>query len=446
MTLRKESRHFLHYLVLRGISAVGTLLAGVCQTYTFAHVLDAHRFSLFIVIGNLGLSLWLFDLGIAKVLYVNLRERFLAGRLAGDLLATQATAVVLFYGALVAAGSAFVCLGTAVATPTSRLSSGIEFALFFCYTALNLVWFTLRNVSSATDQFLFFEVLEVVRRIGHLTLMFFLLAALPFLPFLILSNMLWAVLLAVMIRRLRHRGSLDGSLAAIPRALGCFFRTHRPALLASGSYAAGEIYIYNFPSVLVPMVHGLGAPTIIFDTVFKIFRGATVLFSAACDLLVPRQTQAFAEGDGPGLRRATILALVLGAVLAAALCGLLLVAGDRLYRLLLGDTATIPSSFTPILIALIVCNLFQTVSNFLLVHTGFFPLIARAAGAMVLVMTAVAAIDIAWFSDLRPFALLYMAAYGAGALLYVVLAIRYPLRTGARRQPPCGPSLGTGDA
>jgi O-antigen/teichoic acid export membrane protein len=250
-----------------------------------------------------------------------------------------------------------------------------------------------------------------------------------------------------MIRRLRTRHALVRPLANLPAALRSFFRAYRPTLWASGSYAAGEMYIYNFPSILVPAVHGLGTPTIVFDTVFKIFRSAPVLFSAVCDLLVPRQTRAYAAGDVRDLRRSTALALILGAIPAVALCALLLLAGDDVYRLLLGGAATVPSSFTPILVVLIVCNLFQTVSNFLLVHTGFFPLIARSAGAMVVVMTVIAAIDAVWPADVHQFAMLYMAAYVFSAALYAFLAIRHPLwcRTGRTPEPlPAPPPLGPG--
>ncbi|MDR3401958.1 MAG: hypothetical protein P4L99_05600, partial [Chthoniobacter sp.] len=367
----KRDTAFLSYLALRATAAAGALLAGVCQTYTFARVLDAHRFSLFIVIGNLGLSLWLFDLGIAKVLYVNLRAHFLGGRLADERMGVQAMAVVAAYGALVVLGGIGIGLMWASGRSGGGWVEAVDFALFFIYSALNLVWFALRNISSATDQYLFFEGLEAARRVGHLALMFCLLAALPFTLFLLASNAVWIVLLVMICARLRRRGGLAGRLGEAPAALVAFFRGNRSALLGSGGYAAGEMVIYNFPSVLVPAVHGLGAPTIIFDTVFKIFRGATVLFSAACDLLVPRQTQAYAQRDHRQVRRATAFAFALAAVPALALCVLLLVAGDRVYALLLGGRVTVPSSFTPLVVGQIVCKLFQTVSNYVLVHTGF---------------------------------------------------------------------------
>ncbi len=48
---------------------------------------------------------------------------------------------------------------------------------------------------------------------------------------------------------------------------------------------------------------GLGAPTIILDTVFKIFRGATLIYAAGLDPLIPRQTRAFAERDAATLKK-----------------------------------------------------------------------------------------------------------------------------------------------
>lgn len=427
--MRPQPR-FLAYSALRATSAAGALLAGVCQTYTFARVLDAHRFSLFILVGNLGLSLWLFDLGIAKVLFVALRRRFLGDGLRGaargaQALSVQAGAVVAGYGALVLAGGAVVGL---VRAGYDGWRDGAEMAAFFIYMALNLVWFALRNISLATDQYLFFEGLEATRRVGHLALMLLLLAALPFPAFLLLSNAVWIVLLVAICRRLSGCGGLAGRAGEFPAALGGFFRTHRADLLGSGGYAAGEMVLYNFPSLLVPAVYGLGAPTIVFDTVFKIFRGGTLLFSAACDLLVPRQTRAHARGDLPGLRRASLLALGLAAVPAAALCVLLLVAGDRLYALLLGSAATVPAAFTPILVALILCNLLQTAANYLLVHTGYFPLIARLAGLVVLAMGGVALLDALLVPSLPGLAAMYAMVYAAGAVGYILLMLRYPLR------------------
>ena len=54
------------------------------------------------------------------------------------------------------------------------------------------------------------------------------------------------------------------------------------------------------------MLFGLGAPPIILDTTFKVFRGGATIFGAVCDILVPRQTSALAERDGRTLVHATL--------------------------------------------------------------------------------------------------------------------------------------------
>src|SRR5690242_10119322 len=60
----------LRYLLLRAATACGAVAFGLVQTFVFARVLGAHEFSLYILIGTVGVSLWLFDLGAAKILFV----------------------------------------------------------------------------------------------------------------------------------------------------------------------------------------------------------------------------------------------------------------------------------------------------------------------------------------------------------------------------------------
>jgi O-antigen/teichoic acid export membrane protein len=420
----------LVYPALRASTAFGALASGFCQTYVFARVLTPEQFSIYIVIGSLGVSLWLFDLGIAKVLFVQLRDAFLKNRLGQGAdeqsLPVQAAGIALLYAALVVAGTLACFLIVAGGTSRGSLEAGQE-ALLFAYTALNLVWFVLRNVSVAGDQFIYFESLDAVRRAGHIGLTFCLFLPISFISFILWSNLLWAVLFVLLLRRLGSLGLIRWERGRMLAGLSAYFRRHSSSLWSSGRYALGEMYIYTFPSLLVPALHGLGGPTIVFDTVFKVFRGATVVFSAACDLLVPRQTRVFAAGDTAGLRRHTLQALVFAALPALCLCLLLAFAGDRLFGLLLGNAAQVPAAFNQILIVLVLANLVQTVSNFVLVHTGFFAPIGRLATTMALLMTLVAVADAVFRLTLLGFAMLYAAVYVLGAVLYAVLAARHPL-------------------
>ena len=152
--------------------------------------------------------------------------------------------------------------------------------------------------------------------------------------------------------------------------------------------AASDIYIYNYPYLIVPMLFGLGAPPIILDTTFKVFRGGAMVFGAVCDILVPRQTSALAERDGPTLVRATLTAAALCCIPAALGCAVLLLGADKLFAFLLGAAATMPPQTTPILIVLIFANLTQMVCASVLVHNGYFKDVARLGMGVAVAMTA----------------------------------------------------------
>ena len=73
----------LRYFALRAATAGAAVAFGLVQTFVFARVLGAQEFSLYILIGTFGISLWLFDLGAAKILFVRQRERHLSGHRGG---------------------------------------------------------------------------------------------------------------------------------------------------------------------------------------------------------------------------------------------------------------------------------------------------------------------------------------------------------------------------
>jgi hypothetical protein len=259
----------------------------------------------------------------------------------------------------------------------------------------------------------------------------------PFPVFLIAVNVLWGALFALAITRLLQRQALMPKLRGSAGQAEIFFRENRHAVLRTGTHAAGELYIHNILYIVVPIVFGLGAPTIVLDTTIKIFYGALVLCTAACDLLVPRQTTAFAERDAPTLIRATFAAAGLCALPAALICGVLWYDSDRLFAMLLGTAATIPAAVMPILTVLLVAAVARTSCNFLLQHTGFFNEISRLSIVVSIAMTAAAAVGVFAHLDIVGFLELYAAVYAGSALLYLLTAISGPIRT-ARHGRACG--------
>jgi hypothetical protein len=426
----KQSLISIPFFLLRTTTAGAALLTGLLQTYVFAHVLSPHRFSIFILVAAFGYSLWLIDFGIVKILFVRLRARFLAGD-RSSAVAGHATSVVLFYFGLVSTG-ALLCFVFMAAQTASSMREAAEFGMFFWFVALNLVWFALRNISIAVDEYVLFEVLETVRRAGYFIGLAAMLFGLPLIVMLVVLNALWAVVIAACVWRMIARGALLPHIGGFISDFISFFRANKAQLIRSGTYAASEIYTGNYPYLIVPMLFGLGAPPIILDTTFKVFRGGATIFGAVCDILVPRQTSALAERDGPTLVRATLTAAALCSIPAAAACLILIFGADKLFHLLLGNAATMPPATTPILIVLLIANLTQMVAHSVLVHNGYFREVARIGMAVVAAMTGVGAYAMLVHIDIVQFLEAYVAVYTCGAAAAVVLMIRGPIRLAHR--------------
>jgi hypothetical protein len=414
------------YMALRASTAAATLGAGLLQTFVFARVLTPERFSLFIFFAALGYTLYMADVGMVKVLFVNLRRRFLQNKPLGAI-AGQATMIFVLYVAL-AAFASIICFLTLAAYFKYSIVDGTELTLFFVFNAINLPWVALRYFSIAIDEYVYFEMLEASRRSLNTVALLALLLGFPVLVFLLVINAGWLAAIFAAIVKLRQRRALGGDFRRNFIYFVAFLRGNRRQLVSSAVYMLSETYIYNFPYFLVPWAYGLGPPTIILDTTFKVYRSANQFYSAACDSLVPRQTSALANRDGPTMVRATWLAAALCSVPALAVCGVLIFAADKIFAVLLGTAATMPPATTPILIMLLLGNLAQMVSHSVLVHTGFFKEVARISFGVVAALTAVAAIAVYGHFDIVQFLNAYAAVYTCGAIVTVGLMIRGPIR------------------
>jgi len=413
------------FLLLRVSTAGGAFAMGLVQTLVFARVLTPDRFSLFILVGAIGYSLWLCDLGLAKILFVQLRTAHLAGKTDARA-ASQATAVIVFY-VLLAAGGSLICFGFMAARPSFSLLEAADFGLFFFYITLNLTWVCLRSLSIAVDEYVFYEKLELVRRIGNMATILAMLIGLPFTAFLVGSNVLWAALVTCAVAKLLSRSAMTPQLRGFTRELMAFFQTHMRSIARSGTFALSDIFIYTFPYYVVPWAFGLGAPIIILEATFRIFRGASVIYTAACDLAIPGQTRALAARDASKLIRTTLIAAGLCCLPAAFACGLLIFASKQLFAFLLGSAATVPPTVTPILVVMLLANLVQMVAQSLLLHAGFFREISRICAGVAVAMVLATAIAVVAKLSIVAFLGVYAAVYTAGALYLAVAAYRGPI-------------------
>jgi len=420
------------FMLLRALTASGALATGFVQTFVFARILSPERFSVFIVVGAIGYTLWLAELGLPNILFVHLRGLHLTGRRDAQA-ARQATAVGLFYLAL-AVAAALICLIVTIAQPFSTWLGATELALFLLAIALNLTWTLLRSLSIAADLFVYYESLELARRCATIAGLLTLLAGLPLIAFLIAINTLWSILFVAAAYRLIGQGALAPYLRGWPGELWAFFKRNRHDAARSSTSALSNAFIALFPYYVVPMLFGLGAAPIILEVTFRVFRGACVIFTAFCDLAVPGQTRAFAEHDVDRLLHTTLLVAGLCCIPAAIACAVLIFAGAPLFAFLLRTAAVVPPAITPILIVLLIAGMVQTVSEVLLQYIGYFRSLAyNGLGVVAAMIVATSVSYLADFS-LVEFFTAYAAVYAVGAGALAIMAWRGPIRT-ARYRP-----------
>jgi O-antigen/teichoic acid export membrane protein len=420
------------FLLLRIATAGGALATGFVQTFVFARILSPERFSIFIVVGAIGYTLWLAELGLPNILFIKLRGPHLAGRRDAHA-ARQATAVGLFYLALVIAAS-LLCFVVAYSRPSATLLGASELALFLLAVALNLTWTLLRSLSIAVDLFVFYESLELARRCVIIAGLLAVLFGLPLVAYFIAVNALWAVLLVAAANRLIGRGALAPYLRGWTGDLVAFFKGNRHDAVRSSTSALSGAFIVLFPYYVVPMLFGLGAAPIILEVTFRIFRGSCVIFTAICDLAVPGQTRALGARDANRLLRTTLLVAGLCCIPAALACGLLIFAGAPLFAFLLRTAAVVPPAITPILIVLLIAGVLQTVSEVLLQYTGYFRSLAANGLCVAAAMVVATGISFVAGFSLAGFLAAYAAIYAAGSVAAMLIAIYGPIRAAAHSE------------
>ena len=82
--------------------------------------------------------------------------------------------------------------------------------------------------------------MEAIRRTLHVGFMLATLIGLSLMAFLVIANLIWVALFAVMIARLSRKGALQTTVAGFPGHLRSFFRDNRKEVVSGGTYAVNE--------------------------------------------------------------------------------------------------------------------------------------------------------------------------------------------------------------
>jgi O-antigen/teichoic acid export membrane protein len=339
-------------LALVKLANVGIVMVwGFAVTFVFVRVLPIAEFQAFLLLvafGNFTISA---EFGLTSIIYARLRRHWLGRGPGGGLGSEEADAaggfrleemgvLFLFLGLLVGAALLILCGALAMGWLETRMP--LLFLLFFLSACLNLPALLAKRALAAVDGNVLWEMLDCGRRVVTIGLLVAMLGGMD--PRLSVALQL-AVSLAVIAYAIGHvhrRLGMERRHWLAFRVGGGHVRAHYLRDIgASAAFTLSDIVAYNAPYFTIAAVTADPRPMLLFDFFFKMSRSLSMLVRAMVEAALPRITRAFHAGDVVRLRQLLGRALAAALLFAGMLAAVLMVAGERLFRLLFDGRAAI---------------------------------------------------------------------------------------------------------
>ncbi len=320
-----------HALALIKLANVGlTMIWGFAVTYVFVRTLPLPEFRAFLLLvafGNFTISA---EFGVTAIIYTRLRRFWLGGDAAeladhdfrleeiGYLLFLMIGLVVV--GALVLAG----VMGAGI------IHTGLPllFMLYFVFSCLNAVQLLVKRGLSATDHNLFWEIMDLARRVLSLALLAAVLVGFSLLASVASQLLLSVLVILVGCARIHVRlGMRKRQWLSLRTGGRHVWSRYWRDIRSTVALTLSEMLAYNAPYFTIALATHDPRPMLLFDFVFKIARALSLIVRATVEAALPALTAAYFGRETARFRRLLLRALAV-AVASAACTGLaLLVVG-----------------------------------------------------------------------------------------------------------------------
>jgi hypothetical protein len=370
---------------LLGIVKLGNVVLamiwGFVVTFVFVRLLPIDEFRSFLLLtafANFTISA---DLGLSAIAYSRLRRRRVAGE--GSFRRDELVALAWIMNGIVLLGALLILLALAAGLIATRQTA--LFMAFYAVSATNLLALLARRALAALDHNLWWEALDVVRRVAAIGLLLAALAGFP-----ILSSVLIQLVLAVAILWIgfatihRTLGMAAGEWFAVRSGLAHVRGHYLADFGRTGALTVFDVAAYNAPYFTIALATHDPRPLLLFDFVFKLSRTLSAAIRALVETVLPGITRAAygggAIGLGAGIRRC--LGWSLGATAAAAAA--LLLVGPLVARIVFDGHIEVELAEILMIIALLFGLTFVCVSVYLQSGLGRFGVLVRPSFALFL--------------------------------------------------------------
>lgn len=369
------------------------MLWGFAVTYVFVRLLPIEEFRAFLLLvafANFTISA---DFGFSGILYARLRRHWLTDE-GSDFQPRELGALAAFMALVLVAGGLAIGAALAAGLIPTRLPG--LFLAFYLLSALNLLTLLAKRALAAVDRNLFWEIIDAVRRLSSLGLLFAALAGVPILLSTLLQIVATLVALAMALWGLQGAlGTRARTWVASPAMMIATGRAQARDMGATMALTLSDVAAYNAPYFALALATRDPRPILVFDFVFKISRALSAIIRALVEAGLPRLTAAV-HGDRQAEAGARLRHLVmLSTGCAVLLGGTLLAVGPALSGLLFDGHAVLDQVELAILAVLLLGLSLLCVSTYVHNALGRFvrllpPSFAFLAGSVLSVPLAMA--------------------------------------------------------
>lgn len=330
-------------LTLAKLANVGlSMLWGFAVTFVFVRALPGAEFQAFLLLIAFNNFTQSAEFGLTNVIYARLRRHWLgrAGAADGsgqgpadDFRPEEIGVLFLFLGGLVV-GATLLVAG-AIALGWIRTDLPGIFLVFFVASASNMLLLLAKRALAAVDRNLVWEMVDAVRRVVSLAVLFAVLFGVDLLLSVSVQLLLAAAaVLAGMILVGRRVHMHARQWFAWRAGGGHVRRTYLRDIGASAALTLSEVAAYNSPYFLIAALSHDPALLLLFDFAFKMIRSVTTATRATIEGALPRLTRLWFAHDRAAFRRGLRRALLVALGVACCADVALLAIGQRLFALL----------------------------------------------------------------------------------------------------------------
>jgi O-antigen/teichoic acid export membrane protein len=328
------------FSVLHPVNAILSAVYGIALLVALSRTLGSARYAEVVFLTSLGLYFQPIDQALGRANFINLRECIPANRASGRdavLIALCTQAALLTIAALVL---------PAVLIPSS-LAVYRENAGYLLFALLITYWsFDLQSAAFALGITTFFARVSVAHRFWQFSALLALWITGSLSVFVTLALLGMALFIAILIQRFGRSPHLTLRIGP-----GTWRNIDWPGqarlLQTSLLYSLADLLVLTSPYAVFAVAFGVGPTLVILDTIMKIARVTMSGCRTLSELALPRQSRMLANDDAKaaGQLYHMITAMCFAASALAAIA--LMVAGPRIFALLLGPNNVIPQTLAP---------------------------------------------------------------------------------------------------